>query len=497
MHEVVANALKNTNDNLLGFFRFREVNDHYLLVGETGRWIFLTPDDFASLIRGDLPTESPLYKELADRNLLRPGLNVAKEVRDYQTKNRFTLAGPTLHILIATLRCNHVCRYCHASREGMDRTEFDMTPETADKVLDLVFQTTAKDITIEFQGGEPLANYPLVQYVIEQANERNKEAGKRLAFSLVTNLSLLNDEMLDYLLDHHVQICTSVDGPEDLHNKNRTFTCGDSYAETLHWMRRANEGYAARGLDPSLYHVEALLTVTRQSLERHKEIVDTYIEHDLTALFLRPLNPFGFAKGTFAKIGYTADEFLEFYFKALDYIIERNKQGDDILERFAAIFLTKMLTPHDPNYLDIRSPCGAGIGQVAYNYDGRVFTCDEGRMVAQMGDDAFVIGDAATSQYKDVMEHETVKAIAVASCLDGLPDCIDCAYNVFCGTCPVFNYTEQGNIFQSAPTNEKCRIHKAIMDRLFGLLQEGDPETVEILTRWTKTRDRQVFYQAI
>jgi len=493
----VASALRAVDDKLLGFFRFREVAGQYLLVGETGKWIFLSPDEFAALIQGRIAPTEPLYAELAKRNLVRPAMNIQREVNDYQSKNRWALAGPTLHILIMTLRCNHVCRYCHASRKGMDKTEYDMTPETADKVLDLVFQTTSQDVTIEFQGGEPLANYPVVKHVIEQARERNKAAGKKLTFSLVSNLSLLDDEKLEFLLDNHVQICTSIDGPADLHDHNRTYTGGNSFEETVFWMKKVNEGYAARGLDPSLYHVEALLTVTRPTLERWKDVVDTYVELGCNALFLRPLNPFGFAKGTFEKIGYTSDEFLEFYRKALDYVLQKNREGYDLLERFAAIFLTKMLTPFDPNYLDIRSPCGAGIGQVAYNYDGRVFTCDEGRMVAQMGDDSFAIGNVGESSYKDLMEHETVKAIAVASCLDGLPDCIDCAYNPFCGTCPVYNYTEQGNIFQQARTNEKCKIHKAIMDHLFGMLAANDPEKVDVLSRWTRTRDRQLFYQRV
>ena len=495
MNEVVAKALQNVDDKLLGFFRFREVGGKYLCVTDTGRWILLAPDEFAAFIQGELAPTDPLYQQLAERNLVRPALNVSSEVAEYQSKNRFVMAGPTLHILIMTLRCNHVCRYCHASRRNMDETDYDMSPETADKVLDLVFETTAKDVTIEFQGGEPLANFDTVKYVIERAGEINKTAGKTLSFSLVTNLTMLDDEKLEFLLDNHVQICTSLDGPEELHDGNRLYADGNSYAETVAWMKKVNDGYAARGLDPSLYHVEALLTVTRQSLSQWKEIIDTYLENGLQGLFLRPLNPFGFAKGTFAKIGYTSDEFLDFYFKALEYVIEKNKEGHDLLERFSAIFLTKMLTPFDPNFLDIRSPCGAGIGQVAYNYDGRIYTCDEGRMVSQMGDEAFLIGHAQDNSYREVMEHDTVKAIAVASCLDGLPDCIDCAYKPFCGTCPVFNYTEQGNIIQQARTNEKCRIHKAIMDRLFEILGGDDEEAIDILTRWTRTRDRQAFYQ--
>jgi hypothetical protein len=44
--------------------------------------------------------------------------------------------------------------------------------------------------------------------------------------------------------------------------------------------------------------------------------------------------------------------------------------------------LKKMLTTSDPNYVDTRSPCGAVIGQVAYNFDGKIYSCDEGRMMA-------------------------------------------------------------------------------------------------------------------
>ena len=42
------------------------------------------------------------------------------------------------------------------------------------------------------------------------------------------------------------------------------------------------------GLDPTLYHVEALLTTTAETLERWKEVVDTYVALGCRALFLRP-----------------------------------------------------------------------------------------------------------------------------------------------------------------------------------------------------------------
>jgi len=167
-----------------------------------------------------------------------------------------------------------------------------------------------------------------------------------------------------------------------------------------------------------------------------------------------------------------------------------NLKGVEILERLAAIFLTKILTPDDPNYMDIRSPCGAGIGQIAYNHDGGIFTCDEGRMVYQMGDEAFQIGTVEGASLRDIVTHDTVKSIAMASCLDSIPGCAQCAYKPYCGTCPVFNYTEQGNIFPQNTTNDRCAIYMGVQDRLFERLMGGDPAVVEVFRRWVEVKDR-------
>ena len=197
------------------------------------------------------------------------------------------------------------------------------------------------------------------------------------------------------------------------------------------------------GLDPTLYHVEALLTTTSETLDRWKDVVDTYVALGCRALFLRPVDPFGFADKTGHRIEYPRADYLAFYRQAVDYMLELNRQGVQILERFAAIFLTKILGGEDPNFLDVRSPCGAGIGQIAYNYDGKVFTCDEGRMLHEMGDSTFQIGHVATSSYRDIVGHETVRALAIASNLDGQPDCVNCAYNPYCGVCPVHSHKTQ------------------------------------------------------
>jgi len=59
--------------------------------------------------------------------------------------------GPSLHMIIITLRCNHKCKYCHAAVAPMTATEFDMSQETAKRVVDTILYSNSPVITIEFQ----------------------------------------------------------------------------------------------------------------------------------------------------------------------------------------------------------------------------------------------------------------------------------------------------------------------------------------------------------
>jgi uncharacterized protein len=476
-------------------FKHREVGGKVLITNTEGNFLLLSHDEFASFAAGDMPRESELHQRLRERNFVRAEANVDAMATRLRARKTFLSYGPNLHIVVVTLRCNETCVYCHASRADMSATHTDMTKETADKTIELIFQTTNPNVTIEFQGGEPLVAFETVKHIIETAREKNKTAGKRLEFTMVSNLSLMDEEKLAYLVENRVQLCTSIDGPEHLHDKQRKLPGFSAHKAATHWIKRINDEYARMNLDPTLYHVEALLTTTREALPKWKEIVDTYVGLGCRALFLRPVDPFGFADRTGPRVEYPRAEYLHFYRSAVDYILELNKNGTEILERFAAIFLTKILGGEDPNFLDIRSPCGAGIGQIAYNYDGKVFTCDEGRMLHEMGDSTFLIGEVGKESYRDMMGHETVRALAIASTLEAQPDCVNCTYQPYCGVCPVHNHKTQGSIFGRMRESTLCAVHKGIQDYLFEKIGSGDKATLEVFQKWTTVRDRTHFLQ--
>ncbi len=476
------------------FFRYRPVGERVVVTNFEGNFLLLTRDEFAMYAAGTVPADSELHRRLSSANFLRADYDVRRAAERVQARRRFLHAGPNLHILVVTLRCNETCVYCHASRANMDAVHTDMTPEIAEKAVDLALRSTSPFITIEFQGGEPLVNFSVVRHVCTYASEKAKQLGKTLQFTMVSNFSLMDDEKLDFLIAHRVQLCTSIDGPEALHNAQRRLPTMDAHQRAVHWIRRINKRYETMGLDPTLYHVEALLTTTRETLSKWKEVVDTYVDLGCKAIFLRPIDPFGFADRTRLRIDYPRSQYLEFYRNAVDYMLALNRQGVQVLERYAAIFLTKILRGEDPNFLDLRSPSGAGIGQLAYNYDGKVFTCDEGRMLHEMGDDRFLLGDVRTG-YRDLVGHETVRSMVLASNLDGQPDCVNCAYQPYCGTIPTFNYKNQGSIFGQMRTSAVCSVHKGIQDYLFERLADADPHTLAAFDRWTTIRPREHFVQ--
>ena len=490
--------IRKADHRFQAFFRYREVGERVVITNQEGSFLLLSRDEFGKFAEGTVERGSDLWTRLAGRNFIRSELSSATAAERLRARKTFIHHGPNLHIVVVTLRCNETCIYCHASRADLDATHTDMTPELAEKTVDQILRSTNPNITIEFQGGEPLVAFPVVRHIIEYALQRNKTAGKKLEFTMVSNLSLMDEEKLAFLLANKVQICTSIDGPEQLHDKQRKLPgVGKSaHRASTYWIKRINEAYGEMGLDPTLYHVEALLTTTSETLDRWKEVVDTYVALGCRALFLRPVDPFGFAEKTGHRIEYPRTDYLGFYRQAVDYMLELNRQGVQILERFAAIFLTKILGGQDPNFLDIRNPCGAGIGQIAYNYDGKVFTCDEGRMLHEMGDSTFQIGHVATSTYREMMGHETVRALAIASNLDGQPDCVNCAYNPYCGVCPVHNHKTQGTLFGRMRESTLCAVHKGIQDYLFGKLADGDPAVLETFGRWTTVRDRTHFLQS-
>jgi len=439
----------------------------------------LTDKEFEDYLEDKIDKSSEIYGSLLKNNFIKEEMDLSAAVEKYSTRKNYVFYGPALHIVVTTLRCNHRCVYCHASARDLSAKNMDMSLETARAVVEKIFETTSSAIVIEFQGGEPTINWPVIEFIVAKAREMNKKHRKRLEFRLISNLSLMTEEKYRFLVDNFVELCTSLDGPKELHNRNRPqLEGGDCHANVIKWIKRLNKDYPKIRKKGYIWRMGAIVVISRFSLPFYREIVDEYVKAGFSSMFLRPLNPFGFSQEVWDKIKYTDQEFVDFYKRSLDYIIELNLKGTLFVEKLAKTFLTKIMTDYDPNMMEIRSPCGAGLGQLAYNYNGDVYTCDEGRMMSMMGEEGFKIGNVYKNTYKEIVTHPITRTICTASCLEGLAGCSDCAYLPYCGTCPIYNYFEQGNIFGQMPNNERCRMNMAILDYLFEKMRDKEVEKV-------------------
>lgn len=480
----MAKNIKKIKYGNLGFFRFGKVGGKILLTNELGDYIFLAPGEFNDFVQGDLDKAQEPYLSLKKKNFIRSELDLGGLISKMKKKRAYLYEGPSLHIVVVTMRCNHKCVYCHASAQDMAKKELDMDKATADKVIDMMLQTTSPFVAVEFQGGEPLVNWPIVKYIIDEGIKRNKKIGKDLQFRLVSNYSLMTEKIFKYLLANKVSLCVSLDGPEHIHNKNRPMQGSNkgSYYYAAKWAKKFFGLYDQLRQKGYIYRMGVAVTISRFSLPYAKEIVDNFLKLGFDDFYLRPLNPFGFTKDHFKQIGYQPDDYLKFYLSALDYMIDLNLKGTFVREKTATTYLIKILTDYDPNHLDYRSPCGAGLGQLAYHYNGDVYTCDEGRMLAMMGDHSFKLGNVKDNTYQEIVSSPVVRTMCTASCLEGLPGCSECVFKPYCGVCPIYNYFEQGNIFGQMPNNQRCLISKAIFDYLFKKLE--DPKAKKVFEDW-------------
>jgi uncharacterized protein len=230
------------------------------------------------------------------------------------------------------------------------------------------------------------------------------------------------------------------------------------------------------------------MTTTRLSLDYPREIIDEYVRLGFHSIFLRPISPYGFAARTYAKTGYEVERFLDFYKKGLAYIIDLNRGGVHISEAYAKILLTKMLTPFPTRFVDLQSPAGAGISVVVYNYDGDVYASDESRMLAEMGDRRFRLGNVHSDDYRTIFNGERITSLAASSVVESLPGCSDCAFQTYCGSDPVFHYATQGDMVGHRPTSAFCRRNMEIIRHLFSLLAADDPEIERIFFAWIRER---------
>ena len=171
-------------------FQFKHIfNNDVLLVNECGDFIFLQHNTFDSFIRYQLSEEDPAFFQLKSHLFLAQEeleTSLQKIAARYRTRKSFLRDFTTLHMMVITLRCNQRCEYCQVSCAEENAHAYDMGIEVARHVVNMIFSAPTTNPKIEFQGGEPLLNWPVIEEVVTYAEQCAKSLGKKVEFVICT-----------------------------------------------------------------------------------------------------------------------------------------------------------------------------------------------------------------------------------------------------------------------------------------------------------------------
>ena len=124
--------------------------------------------------------------------------------------------------VLPNLTCNFTCSYCYSAK-GRSKTVIDWAKVKA--VLDYFIDENRIDpqpLSIFVSGGgEPLLSWDIVERLLDYSRSRAREKGFQLRLSVVTNGSLLTEEIADSLERLDCSACVSFEVLQDLQDRQR------------------------------------------------------------------------------------------------------------------------------------------------------------------------------------------------------------------------------------------------------------------------------------
>jgi len=441
------------------YFSFPLDLNNILITTRHGGWTILSDKEYKIIKSNELNPHSELFKNLERAGIILTKRSIEKVIQDLRKENSFLFTPTAYHVISVTNKCNFNCLYCHPEA-GPQKDE--MSEETAKKVLDFIFSIPiANDLQIIIEGGEPLLKWDLIKFIFKIAKKRAKQKKLKLHFSFTTNLSLMTDEIAKEIAEMGINPCVSLDGPKDLHNKQRPFIGGEgSYEKVIYWTNRLKEKYKIK--------IYAIPVITSISLKYGPEaIINEYLKFGQDTIFLKPFRASGRALINLPKLIMKPEDFYNFWKRGVEYCISLNQQGIKIRELDTSYFITNILTPYRPSMCH-RMPCGAGISILSYNCDGTINSCDSARGMRFL-DLGYVNKD----------NYSTIRSRAfslISSSINLSPFCSSCPFMAYCRHC----LADTSGSFQ-------CNWQKMALVYLFKKFLENK-EDAQILQSWSAAR---------
>ncbi|MBU3203048.1 thioether cross-link-forming SCIFF peptide maturase [Clostridium algidicarnis] len=334
--------------------------------------------------------------------------------------------------------CNLRCKYCFADEGEYKGARKTMSAKVGKKAIDFVIEKSGprKNIEVDLFGGEPLMAFEIIKEIVAYAREQEKIYNKNIRFTMTTNATLLNDEIIEYLDKNMVNIILSIDGRESVNDAVRVRRDGSGTQKSI--LPKIKKMVEKRDKSKQ-YYVRG--TFTRENTDFFEDIM--YLAGE------------GFKEISIEPVVLPEDhdlslreEDLETIFKQYDNLydemLKRHKEGNEFKFYHFNIDLQG-----GPCVYKRISGCGAGHEYVAITPDGEIYPCHQ-----FVGNKDFIMGDIFKGDLDMEMSNKFKKAH-----IYNKPVCKECWAKFYCsGGCQANNFNFNGDM--NIPYELGCKMQK-------------------------------------
>lgn len=121
------------------------------------------------------------------------------------------------YMIWLTTACNLKCKYCY---EGTAKVNCYLSKDYAAKIVDYIVQDCdkTKNLQISFHGGEPFLNYKIMEFISLELENQLHSVVNDISYQVTTNATILNEEIIEFLKDHKIEVTCSLDGTKETHD---------------------------------------------------------------------------------------------------------------------------------------------------------------------------------------------------------------------------------------------------------------------------------------
>lgn len=373
---------------------------------------------------------------------------------------------PHYFILVPTLRCNIRCDYCQVSRVAEHAKGFDWSDELAEEILRYIIEASSHELTLEFQGGEPLLRLDLIKML----RAKLIAAGKSVKIVICTNLQTMPDEAWDFFRATDALISSSFDGTWHTHNKLRT----QDPRKLAEFRTNLQTALHEFGSD----RISLISTLDPVDPPPARDVIEAAREIGLSELFLRPINYQGFARKTF-KDSKADTNWDTYYLNFIDSLILHNMSSETILsEYYFGYIVRRILDPQRGEHVDLRNPSWLGADYLVIDEKGQIFPTDEARMLFRTGQIDLRIGDVVAG-----LDDTALAQLNHSADNRTDPECARCAYRGVCGRDVIDDISRYGRVDGPRHLTRHCQRHLAIFDYTMRKLSLAPEEELHIIGR--------------